>query len=183
MNSIHKIYWGNNMNDLVIFVEGLDDERFFKKIVTPLFENRYKHVNVIQYARLKKKTLKGHINVINKVGNDYLYVKDIDFTNSICEAKKKEIEKFSFLDEKKIIIVVKEIESWYMAGLSNENSSKLGIKYLPNTDTLIKERFNSLLPCDSLSRISLMIDILKEFNRELARYKNNSYKYFEECFI
>ena len=80
----------------------------------------------------------------------------------------------------KIIVVVKEIESWYLAGLDNKVCKQLKIKNFPNTEKVTKEEFNSLIPKKFTSRIDFMLEILKNFSIEIAKKKNTSFRYFVE---
>ncbi len=75
-------------------------------------------------------------------------------------------------------MVIKEIESWYYAGLSRESALALGVPDLASTDALIKEDFNHLIPRKYDSRIDFMFEILKYFSLESARTKNNSFRFF-----
>jgi hypothetical protein len=69
-------------------------------------------------------------------------------------------------------VVIKEIESWYYAGLSIESVQNLNVPSLPFTDDLTKEDFNRLIPKKYDSRIDFMFEILKYFSIDAARKKN-----------
>ncbi|MGB9878320.1 MAG: hypothetical protein ACPLPS_11195, partial [bacterium] len=74
------------------------------------------------------------------------------------------LNKFRFLNRDRILIVVKEIESWYLAGLCDSNRKKLRIKHSPTTDDLTKEKFNALIPKKFVSRRSFMQALLDTFS-------------------
>jgi len=101
---------------LYIFVEGNDDERFFNKVLVPKFKEKYDYVKLIKYARWKKESVNNYIKSIKAMGADYIFVADIN--NSPCiTAKKERIQSiYKKIDNDKIIVVIKEIESWYLAG-------------------------------------------------------------------
>ena len=80
----------------------------------------------------------------------------------------------------KIVIVIKEIESWYLAGLDEKQCKELGIKSFQETNDITKEQFNSVIPTKYDSRIDFMAEILKRFSIETAKSKNNSFQYFIE---
>lgn len=64
-------------------------------------------------------------------------------------AKKQKMQnKLRNIDTDKIIVVIKEIESWYLAGLDKKSGKSLGIKNkIPDTtDTIIKKQLDSLMP-------------------------------------
>ncbi|MHC4361138.1 MAG: hypothetical protein ACYSTN_10185, partial [Planctomycetota bacterium] len=81
-------------------------------------------------------------------------------------------------DINNVIVIVKEIESWYLAGLDSKNCKKLGIKVFRKTDNITKEQFDKLRPRKFNSRIDFMIEILKRFSMETAKRKNKSFDYF-----
>ena len=91
-------------------------------------------------------------------------------------------KKLSFLQNgvAQIAIVVKEIESWYLAGLDNKQSKNLKIPILNSTDDITKEKFNQLIPKKFDSKLDFMTESLKCFSIETAKLKNKSFKYFIE---
>ena len=164
---------------LFVWVEGDDDERFFNKILSSKFQKKYSAVKIVKYATMKKEKVDGFIKSIKSMGADYIYLRDIN--NSPCvTAKKEEIRnKYKNIDKDRVVIVVKEIESWYLAGLNNEVCKQLKIKNFANTDNVSKEKFNALIP-KKFSRIDFMSEILKNFSIEIAKQKNKSFRYFVE---
>ena len=82
------------------------------------------------------------------------------------------------IDKNNLIIVVKEIEGWYLAGLDDESCEELGLRPFRSTDDITKEHFNNLIPNKFDSRIDFMIEILKRFSFETAKQKNKSFSYF-----
>lgn len=163
---------------LFIWVEGIDDERFVEKILKPLFSTTYNQIKIIKYAGLKKEKINNFIISINAMNSDYIFLGDID--NSTCIRTKKTIlsEKFNKLDINNIIIVIKEIESWYLAGLDDDTCSQFNLSNFSNTNNLIKEQFNQIIPRKYDSRIDFMNDILKCFSLQIAKLKNTSFNYF-----
>ena len=74
--------------------------------------------------------------------------------------------------------MVKEIESWYLAGLDEKALKKLGIhKRIRTTDNVTKEEFNQLIP-KNMPRIEFMRKILESYNVEIAKERNRSFGYF-----
>jgi hypothetical protein len=76
--------------------------------------------------------------------------------------------------------VIREIESWYYAGLTTESALSLDVPDFPFTDNLTKEDFNGLIPGKYDSRIDFMFEILKYFSIDTAGKKNHSFRYFAE---
>ncbi|AEF97005.1 hypothetical protein [Methanotorris igneus] len=170
---------------LYVFVEGNDDERFFERVIKPLLEKKYDHVQIIKYAEEKDEKIINWIKSIESMDwADYIYVADINNSPCITRRKEKIKQRYKNVDNNKIIIVIKKIESWYIAGISPELAKKLKIKLTHNIDanTITKEQFNNLIPKND-SRINFMIEILKHYSIEIARKKNKSFDYFMRKFI
>jgi hypothetical protein len=163
---------------LYIFVEGKDDKRFFGGIVTPLFEGKYDQVDVLEYAQVQKENVNKFIRNIKEMNADYIFVSDID--NAPCVTARKQYiqSKFKEIDKDRIIVVIREIESWYLAVLDDKSSKSFGIRYSNTTDNVTKEQFNDLIPRKFDSRIDFMQEILKCFNLETGKHRNTSFRYF-----
>lgn len=165
---------------LYIWVEGEKDLRFCEGVITPLLEKKYDFVQAAIYKKMKKEKVDNFIKSIISMGADYVLLGDIN-DHSDEDAKKRElVHTFGKADKKKIVVVVKEIESWYLAGLDEENSKKLGIPYLDNTDHITKEQFNNMRPGNFDSEIDFMVEIIKHFSIETAVKKNKSFRGFIE---
>ncbi|MDK2795140.1 MAG: hypothetical protein PWQ22_9 [Archaeoglobaceae archaeon] len=165
---------------LYLFVEGDDDERFFKRIVELKLKGKYEEAKIIKYAEKPNEYVESFIRSIKSIGADYLFFADIDRAPCITKRKQDIKSKLNSIDLDRIVVVKAEIESWYLAGLDDKNSKKLKIKNFQNTDNITKEQFNSLMPKKFDSRIDFMIEILNNFSIEVAKTKNSSFKYFVE---
>ena len=163
---------------LYILVEGDDDERFFDKVVKPMLKEKYDSVKLWKHAQEKNKRVENFLKSIKGMNAGYIYVLDINRAQCIT-AKKEEIQnKFGNIDEDRILVVIKEIESWYLAGLDDTCSKKFRISLCDTTDDLTKKQFNNLIPKKFGSRIAFMQEILKCFDIETAKRKNESFRYF-----
>jgi len=167
-----------NRGGLYIFVEGNDDERFFKSIIENKLKEKYGWVAFYKYANSNKEKVNKFLKVLKTNGIDYIFTADIN--TSPCVSAKKDLIKSRYkeVDYDKIIVVIKEIESWYLAGLDENACKDLEIKNFITTDNITKEQFNSLIPKKFFSRIDFMKEILKKFSVEVARTKNKSFRYF-----
>jgi hypothetical protein len=163
---------------LFILVEGEDDIRFFGRIVKPLFVARYDSVELIPYASIRRAKVNNFLKSVRLMKNDYIFVADIDTERSVRDKKQILYYHFNTIDGKSIIVVIKEIESWYYAGLSQQSALALGVPDLASTDALTKEDFNHLIPRKYDSRIDFMFEILKYFSLDSARTKNTSFRFF-----
>ena len=163
---------------LFILVEGEDDVRFFGRIVKPLFVGRYDSVEIVPYASIKREKVSRFIKRIRLMHNDYIFVSDIDAERSVADKKQILFYRYSEVEGKSIIIVIQEIESWYLAGLPDHTSRKLGMEPFQSTDSITKEDFNRMIPRKFSSRIDFMFEILKFFSLSDATIKNQSFSFF-----
>lgn len=162
---------------LFVFIEGNDDTRFFGRILTPLFQSKYRIIKLLRYSQQKHKKIVKFITSAKKIG-DCIYVHDLN--NSPCiTARKEEIAKeFPQLTKNEIAVVVKEIEGWYLAGLSENDNNNLGINQVfSNTDSITRHMFKRLVP-KGKSRIQFMQQILNSYRVQIAKGKNRSLDHF-----
>ena len=166
-------------NPLYIFVEGPDDARFVKQVLMPVLSKQYNHIQVQEYAEEKPEKIDGFIKSIDSLGGSYILLCDMDRNPCVTHKIQKTLEKYKRLDGRKgVFVVIKEIESWYLAGLDDNASDELKIKKLSNTNDITKEQFNSMKPGGFRSRIDFMMEVLKRFSIDQARNKNESFDYF-----
>lgn len=168
---------------LLIWVEGPSDQRFFDKAIKPEFERQYgrNKVHIRQYSNIKKESVIKVTNDFEANDDHYICVGDID--KAPCASiKKQEMRdgKFENVDDDRMIIVVKEIEGWYLAGLNDDVCKRFGFSPLSNTDKAGKGQFEKLQRVKFSSDRDFMIEILKFFDIEIAKCKNKSFKYFAE---
>jgi hypothetical protein len=163
---------------LFIMVEGEDDVRFFGRTIKPLLLPRYDSVEIIPYACIKRDKVNRFLKSIVLMKSDYIFVADIDTEYSVRDKKQILYYRFSDIDGGSIVIVIREIESWYYAGITGELAQELGVEELATTDELTKEDFNARIPKKFDSRIDFMFEILKSFSIGTAARKNHSFQYF-----
>lgn len=163
---------------LFILVEGEDDIRFFGRIIKPLLAPSYHSVEIIPYASIKRDKVNKFLKSVTLMNNDYIFVSDIDQERSVRDKKQILYYRFSDVDGRNIVVVIREIESWYLAGISFDAAQDLGVRDLTETNELTKEDFNALIPLQFDSRIDFMFEILKSFSLETAVKKNASFRYF-----
>ena len=181
---------------LYILVEGGDDARFFERVVRPLFEDEFGHVQLWQYSQQEKEkvnTFLDSIRVMQAAGiADLIIVADLDESPCVTDRKERILSGFRSLSagqspgqpsgpysSTRILIVCMEIDSWYLAGLSDEECKRMGLPaILDNTDHISKEQFLSLMPDRFDSKAEFMLEVLRVFDHETARSKNSSFRYF-----
>ena len=169
-----------NYKRLYVLIEGANDEQFIEAVIKPILSAKYNWIKPYQYQQKTRKTIKALISSIEKIDfADYFFLRDIN--DSPCVAARFEIIKTKYagrIDVNNIIVVVKEIESWYLAGLDDKKCQELGLGTFSHTDDIAKEQFNRLMPKKFDSRIDFMAEILKRFSIETAKQKNASFSYF-----
>jgi hypothetical protein len=168
---------------LFIFLEGTDDVRFFEHVVRPRFLHAYEAVDLITYASTKSVKVDRFIRGINAMQHDYIIVADIDQELGVAAKKKVILSRFIEADYRRIMIIVMEIESWYLAGLDRTAASAIGLHDHETTDFVTKEIFNRWIPPKYPSRIAFMIEALKHFSLTVAKKKNKSFGFFLNHFL
>ena len=168
---------------LFILVEGEDDIRFFGRLVKPLLAPSYHSVEIIPYACIKREKVNKFLKSVALMNNDYIFVADIDQERSVRDKKQILYYRFSDIDGRNIVVVIREIESWYLAGISPDTAQDLGVRDIPSTDQITKEDFNALMPPRFDSRIDFMFEILKSFSLEIAIRKNTSFRFFVNHYL
>ena len=163
---------------LFLFVEGNDDERFFAKVIVPLFEPLYRSVHIVKFACMKRSGVCRLVRSIQRMEDDYLLFADIDSEAGVKAKKHTLMERFCVLDSRGIVVIIREIESWYLAGLDDASEQDLSLPHLASTDQIAKEDFNAHIPRRFGSRILFMLEILTRFSIPVACRKNRSFHYF-----
>jgi len=175
-------------NTIFIFVEGNDDERFLKHIIEPRFKNKVKY---IKYAQLKKKVVINYIRTIQKSDDDFIFTADLDELPNVTAKIKWVRAKFELYRDQKVInipkrnlaIVIMEIESWYIAGMTDSFALMNHIEPIRNSEWISKELFNNMFHGKFRSRIDFMQELLKYYSYDTALAKNKSLDYFDNTFL
>jgi hypothetical protein len=165
---------------LFVFIEGDDDERLLRAVVKTRLERQYDSVTLWQYAGQKSEKVRAFLHSVNAMKADYVFLGDINSHPCIAAKKQALGNRLAELDRDKTVVVVMEIESWYMAGVEDKACERLGIRPMRDTDTLTKEGFNTLRPKRFESRVDFMAELLKLFSIEVAKGRNRSFRYFVE---
>ena len=188
MSSLSRACWVSNevimaKKRLFIFVEGSDDVRFFDTIIKPRLEHAFESVELITFACTKSVKVDRFIKGINEMQHSYLIVTDIDFEKNVNGKKSVILSRFSEADYQHIMVIIQEIESWYLAGIDENGGKALGISIPAHTDSVTKEHFIGLIPRFYPSKIAFMIEVLKHFSLSVAVEKNRSFRFFVEHYL
>ncbi|NYT07454.1 MAG: hypothetical protein GKC05_04275 [Methanomicrobiales archaeon] len=168
---------------LFIFVEGSDDRRFFSRVIVPLLGGDYASVEIITYASMKSVKVCRFVRSITAMDHDFIMCGDIDQERNVKAKKAVLKSRFCVLSDDRIVIIIQEIESWYLAGLDERSQRRLALRSYRTTNHITKEMFNHMIPRFYTSRIAFMADILDLFSIGVALEKNRSFTYFFTRFI
>jgi len=163
---------------LYTLIEGPDDERFVNNVVIKLLKEKYSWIQPYQYAKKSPIQICRFIRSIKGMNADYIFFADIDLAPCVTSKKERILEKYSELENDKIVIVRAEIESWYLAGLDGLKQGQLRISTFNNTDRVTKEKFDEIKHPRFASKIDFMIEILKHYSIDIAQNQNTSFRYF-----
>jgi len=163
---------------LFILVEGVDDETFFREIVKPKLTPRHNYVKLVQYAGWPSKKVGDMLASINAMNGQCMFICDMDRCKCVTQKKSIVGQKYATVRTESTYVVVREIESWYLAGVDDATAKRLGCSIPATTDGMDKEQFNQLIPPRFNSRIDYMLEMLKHFSVDCAKQKNRSFRYF-----
>ena len=171
---------------LILFIEGDDDERLVKHILTSIANETKSFIQYYQYSTKKKSSIKQYINTIINVNNwDYFFLHDNDHHLCLTSCKEFLCDIFPFICISKLIIAIREIESWYLAGLSANLCHNIGLQYIHDTSNVTKEDFSKLFlelnNDDMPNLLEFKLFIIENFDLELAVTRNKSLEYMITC--
>ena len=163
-------------------MEGNDDKVFSDNIIRPVIQRKYQKIHLIKYSELKTEKVLQLIDSTIEIRADYIFITDIDKQPCPSGRKNEVREVYHNLDDERIQIVIKKIESWYLAGLDDKSKRKLNIVFEGSTDNLGRGKFNKLFPKHS-SMKAIKNEILNYFDIDTAILKNQSFKYFYNKYL
>ena len=168
---------------LFLFVEGDDDERFFRLVLEPLLRARWDQIHYVQFSQKRAKKVRAYLQSIERIeGASYLYVRDQDRLPCVTAAKEEVLWAYAHIDPQRIQIVQSEIESWYCAGI-REDHPELGTRTVAtcaDTREVTKEQFEQEILGKRGPRAAEMMAVLESFDLDRAARRNGSLRYFLE---
>ena len=162
---------------LFILLEGDDDKRFVDSVFIPRLEEKFQAVNVVKYAQLKNDKFVAYISSIRSMGAEYILMTDINGEPCVTKKKQKILQEYRSAELENITVVIRQIESWYLAGLNAETSKKLKINLASDPERITKQNFDDMIPRLFLNRTDFMVEILKCYSVDTAINKSNSFRY------
>lgn len=104
---------------------------------------------------------------------------DSKYYPCISSRKEKRHDEYPSLPLDRIIIVKEEIESWFLAGISNSLNEFKEIEMPINTEHISKEDFDKMIENSKYdSKISFLKEVSKNYDMDLAIGRNDSLRYF-----
>lgn len=162
---------------IYVLLEGDDDKRFADSVIVPGLEQTYQQVNIVKYAQMRNEKFVAYITSIRGMGAEYIILADIDDEPCVTRKRQKIVQVYKSAEIEKIIVVRREIESWYLAGLNAESSKKLKVTIGDDTEVIAKEHFDELIPRGFLNRTDFMVEILRCYAVNTALTKCKSFRY------
>ena len=166
-----------NYKAIYVLLEGDDDQRFAASVIVPRLEQTYQVVNIVKYAQMKNEKFVAYLTSIRGMGAEYIILADIDGEPCVTKKKQKIAQAYKSAEIEKIIVVRREIESWYLAGLNAETSKKLKVAIGNDTEVIAKEHFDELIPRAFLNRTDFMVEILRCYSVNTALTRCKSFQY------
>lgn len=81
---------------LFVFVEGINDEDFLKKVIEPVISNSFEQVVYIRYKKTNPGDVANKLRGILKIPQaNYIFLHDFDEHPCITKCKKTVLEEFS----------------------------------------------------------------------------------------
>lgn len=131
---------------LFLFVEGDDDERFFRSVLLPFLQSAYQDIQFVQFSQRKKEKIAGYLRSTAAMKADYIFVRDLDQLPCATAARDKLLAVFPQVSADRVQIVKAEIESWYCAGLPEGHPwESLAARSHVDTSTVTKEAFEAAI--------------------------------------
>ena len=169
MNSGYRI--------LYLLVEGTDDRRFCEEALVPVFKQTYDHVAIWEYSQQNLAKTSDFIRSIGSMNADYILFGDIDERPCVTATKEELAGQFPPLAWDRAVVVRREIEAWYLAGLDEAAYRELGLDPVRDVDAVTKERFDHLVG-GRVNHTNAMVNILDRYDLEAARRRSPSFRYF-----
>ena len=171
---------------LYVLVEGPTDQMLFQsEAMDQVVRQRFPYAHVITWASETKDDLVGLLRGIIADGAPYIFLCDKE-SAFVCIQTRKQyaLSRCPNVAVDRILIVVREIECWYIAGMSQTFSNQYGFAIPDNSEDFAKPRFEDLSTrLKFASPEDMMIEILKTFSVQNAALRNTSFSRLVEKYL
>ncbi len=141
----------------------------------------YKDFKIIQYAQINVSKVSYYIKQCAQAGYNFIFLHDMDDAKDKDNRKKEVQTNYGIEQLESIIIVITEIESWYLAGIDFKRF-KIKKNKIINTETVTKEDFYNIIDKTTLKKkypnVTKLTEILASFNMEQGKQENSSFNDF-----
>ena len=147
------------------------------EVLTPIFRSHYDHVEIWEYSQQTSAKFSRLLQAIISMNDDYLLIRDMDNRPCVTATKEEIASRISAVSWDRVVVVPREIEAWYLAGLNEAACDELGIDRVSEIDTVTKERFDQFVG-GRRQHQPTMIEILRHYDVQVARQRSPSFAYF-----
>ena len=170
-------------NPSFLFVEGDSDELFLNRVY---FANVGSVYSIFPYAQ-KRSNAKKLLNAIQLQNGKFIFLHDSDSSVNLDLLKINLANEYGITNCDSICIVIWEIESWLIAGMSNDERLKLKSGSLPmskwrSPQRINKEYFEEIADKNNLNKTAFEEHCRQIFDFQLALGRSKSMKDFHEKF-
>jgi len=163
---------------LYFLVEGWHDKRFVEQVVRTRIPADFEDAIVYEYAQNEPTHVRKLVLWLQSKANEYLFLCDLNRSPCVSDRKRRIRERFSCINEERIVVVARSIEAWYVAGLDEAAAQRLRLGLPACTDDFDKQKFDRMIEEAGFdSRTDFIEEILKGYDWQGAIERNRSLKY------
>jgi len=169
------------LGDMCIFVEGDDDKSLMERKLKYKIKNGDRRIiRILKWSKRPKDEINKLIHGCKHGSGSYLFLSDFDCSEFECKSGKKDqlVGIFTELERGNIYFIVRKIEGWYLAGISDKRARELGLNIPLKTDDIGKRKFSQIVSKKFNNDYAAKLEILNHFSIDSAKKKNSSFKYF-----
>lgn len=162
-----------------VLVPDGDTERFVSRVLGPALKGRGVRLVPWIYASERPSKVVSYITSATKLQEPYYFLTEL--STSPCVTRRKAEIRLTIpnIDNSRIIIVKKVIESWIAAGAQLRTEVRYGFRIPGNTDRMGRAQFERIRPSRLATSNEFKAVLLEDFNIPLARRRNRSFDYFQ----
>lgn len=174
------------MSHTLFLVEGPDDDRFVNRVLEPRMDE---HAEVFKYSEKANDLVDQTIAMFAGEYDGHYYVTDLDRSNdergdcANCDQREThEAARYDLQPPFEIFVAVDTVEGWYLAGVPDTLANERSV-YPPGDTTHVgKAEFVEVFErSDYDSQEQLKIDVLQQYDSDLARERNDSFAYVADA--
>jgi hypothetical protein len=172
--------------ELYVLVEGPDDQRFFQSdAIDEVIKTRYRKSHVITWSNEAREDLVSLLNGIIANEGHYIFLLDKNsLFQCLEEVRQYAARRCPSVERDRILVVIREIESWYIAGIDDPFANRYKLAIPGRTETLARPKFKQISKeLKFASDVDFMVEILKTFSVERAAERNTSFRRLLEKYL